>query len=114
MPEAEAKEKMRAVLRVIGWVLIIGALANGAMALLMLFVVGEGGFSDFGVSVETIIREHAPFLVWTRGAASAILPAHVADFFFAAPALVVFPLRAIVAGALGALALKAARRKAAA
>jgi hypothetical protein len=94
-------------------VLIIGALANGAMALFTLAVVAQGGFSDFGVSVEAIMRENAPFLIWTRDAASAILPPHVADFFFAAPALVVFPLRAIVAGALGAFAFKAARRKAA-
>jgi hypothetical protein len=103
---------MRTVLRVIGWVLIFGALANGAMALFTLAVVAQGGFSDFGVSVETMIRERAPFLQWTKGAAGAILPPHVADFFFLAPALVVFPLRAIIAGVLGAFALRAARRPA--
>lgn len=105
---------MRAVLRFIGWVLVVGAVANAAMAIDALYVVGRNGFADPGISVDALISGYVPFLGWTRGTASSILPPNVVEFFFASPALVIFPLRAIVAGLLGGWALKAARRPAAA
>lgn len=100
---------MRILLSVIGWVLMIGAAANAVLALVALAFIAMGGFNNFGISVEALMREHIPFLMWTRSAAFSILPPNVAEFFFAAPALVVFPLRAVVAGVLGAWALKAGR-----
>lgn len=99
---------MRVVLLVIGWVLTFGAVANGAMALATLYFIGAGGFADWSMSVESLLTQHAPFLLWAKAVATSILPARLADFFFAAPALVVFPLRALVAGLLGRWALRAA------
>lgn len=104
---------MRAILFVIGWVLTIGAAANAVLALVALAFIAMGGFNDFNMSVDALFREHVPFLMWTKSAAFSILPQHVAEFFFSAPALVVFPLRAIVAGFLGLWALKAARPRSA-
>jgi len=101
---------MRTLLLVIGWVLTVGAAANGAMALVTLYFVGAGGFADWAMSVDTLLTEHASFMLWAKAAAFSILPADLASFFFGAPALIVFPLRAIVAGLLGMWALKAARR----
>jgi len=102
---------MRAILKFIGWILVAGAAANASMALLALYVAGQNGFADLGMSAEALISGHAPFLAWTRNAASSILPTNVAGFFFAAPALVMFPLRAAVAGLLGGWALKAAHKR---
>lgn len=102
---------MRIVLLVIGSVLSLGAVLNAAFAVVALFYVAKGYFAEPGLSVETLFRDHVPFMLWTKSAAEAILPAHVAEFFFRAPALVIFPLRAFVAGALGFLALKAAARR---
>jgi hypothetical protein len=102
------------VLFVIGWVLTFGAAVNALLALIALYVVGMNGFAEPGLSVETFMRDHTPFLSWAKSAAEAILPANVASFVFAAPALVVFPLRAIIAGLLGRWALRAARSRAAA
>lgn len=101
---------MRIILLVIGWVLSIGAALNAGFAVVALFYVAKGYFAEPGLSVEALFRDHVPFMVWTKPAAEAILPAHVAEFFFSAPALVIFPLRAAVAGALGFLALRAAAR----
>jgi hypothetical protein len=102
---------MKKVLLVIGYLLTFGAAINAILALIALYVVGMNGFAEPGLSVETFMHDHTPFLGWAKSAAEAILPQNVASFFFAAPALVVFPLRAIIAGLLGALALKAARRR---
>lgn len=100
---------MRIILAFIGSILLFGAAANAAMALLSLYVVGADGFSDWGMTVEAVIRDHARLVEWTLPAAEAILPGEVARVFFAAPALVLFPIRAIVAYLLGAWALRSAR-----
>ncbi len=102
---------MRIVLLVIGSVLSIGAAANAAFAVVALFYVAKGYFAEPALSVEALFRDHFPALMWTKSAAGAILPAHFVDWMFSAPALVIFPLRAGVAGALGVLALKAAARR---
>ncbi len=102
---------MRIVLLVIGWVLSIGAALNAAFAVVALYYVASGYFAEPALSVEALFRDHLPFMVWSKSAAEAILPADIAEFFFSAPALVVFPLRAVIAGALALLALKAAARR---
>lgn len=103
---------MRMLLTVIGSILLFGAAANVAMALVALYFIGAGGFADPpGMTVETVIRDHARYLEWTLPAAEAILPAKLAHFFFAAPALILFPARATIAFLLGAWALSAARRR---
>lgn len=99
---------MRTVLAFIGYILLFGAAANGAMALAAVYFAATGA-ADWGASVETLMRDHTPFLMWTKPVADAILPTHVADFFFATPALVLFPVRAIVAFLLGSWALKSSR-----
>lgn len=101
---------MRIILLVIGWVLSIGAVLNAAFAAVALFYVAKGYFAEPALSVEALFRDHVPIMLWTRSAAEAIMPAHVVDWMFAAPALVIFPLRAAVAGALGFLALRTAAR----
>ncbi|MCA8888424.1 MAG: hypothetical protein KDA46_06340 [Parvularculaceae bacterium] len=102
---------MRVIFLIIGWVLTIGALVNVAMAAAALYFIGAGGFSDWGMTVETMMREHTTFLAWTRDVADMILPANIVQFFFDSPALVLFPARAIIAGVLGSWALKAGRRR---
>ncbi|OFX05591.1 MAG: hypothetical protein A3E78_05950 [Alphaproteobacteria bacterium RIFCSPHIGHO2_12_FULL_63_12] len=101
---------MRVVLLVVGWFLSLGAVLNALFAVIALWFIAQGQFAEPLLSVEALFRDHVPFMMWTKSAAAAILPAHLAEFFFAAPALVIFPLRAAVAGALGYLALKAAAR----
>ncbi|MEZ5920383.1 MAG: hypothetical protein R3C60_03425 [Parvularculaceae bacterium] len=101
---------MRAILLIIGWVLTIGAAANAAFAGWALVLIGQGGFTDWGMSVDAMIADHAQFLAWVKPFANSFLPAHFVEWMFATPALVVFPLRAIIAGLLGMWALKAARR----
>lgn len=102
---------MRIVLLIVGWFLSIGAVVNASFAVVALFYVAKGYFAEPGLSVEALFHDHIPFMLWTKSAAEAILPAHLAEFFFSAPALVIFPLRAAVAGGLGFLALKAAARR---
>ena len=76
-----------------------------------LAVIGAGGFADWGMSVDTLLTEHATFMAWAKSAADAILPDGLAHFFLGAPALIIFPVRAVIAGLLGSWALKAARRR---
>jgi hypothetical protein len=107
----QRRSVMRMVLLVIGWVLTIGAFANAALAAYALYIIGAGGFADLGMSVDALLTGHAPFLAWTKGAAAAILPENIAQFFFTAPALMIFPVRAVIAGLLGSWALNGARRR---
>lgn len=102
---------MRIVLLILGWLLSLGAMVNASFAVIALFYVAKIYFAEPLMSVETLFRDHVPFMMWTKSAVEAILPAHLAEFFFSAPALVIFPLRAAVAGGLGYLALKAAARR---
>ena len=102
---------MRAILLFVGWVLAIGAALNAAMAVVALVFIAQSGFADVGMPVDALIANHIPFMAWTKETAAAILPAPVVEFFFATPALIIFPLRAAVAGLLAALALKAALRR---
>ncbi len=102
---------MRTILLVIGWVLSIGAAFNAAFAVAALYFIARGYFAEPALSVEALLRDHFPALMWTKSAAGAILPAHFVNWMFSAPALVIFPLRAAIAGALGYWALKAAARR---
>lgn len=102
---------MRIILLVVGSLLSVGAVLNAAFAVVALFYVAKGYFAEPGLSVEALFHDHFPALMWTKSAAEAILPAHFVDWMFSAPALVIFPLRAAVAGGLGFLALKGAARR---
>ena len=76
---------MRTVLRIIGYVLIFGAAVNALLAAIALYVVGMNGFAEPGLSVETFMQDHTPFLGWAKSAAEAILPANVARSFLQRP-----------------------------
>jgi hypothetical protein len=103
---------MRTFLLIFGWASFVSSLLDVAVALLAVWVVAGGGWAEPGLSVDTLLREQLPFIYWVKQLAYYVLPQGFVDWMFAWPALVLFPLRAVVSTLIGAWALSAARRMA--
>jgi hypothetical protein len=103
---------MRTFLLIFGWASFVSSLLDVAVALFAFWVVAAGGWSEPSLSADTLLREQLPFIYWVKQLASYVLPQVFVDWMFAWPALVLFPLRAVVSTLIGAWALSTARRMA--
>lgn len=101
---------MRSFLLFFGWASLVGSVLDVVIALLALWVVADGGWSVPGLSVDTLLRVHLPFIYWVKQVALYLLPQGFVDWILAWPALLLFPLRAVVSTLIGAWALSVARR----
>lgn len=100
---------MRSVLLVIGAIMMIGALANAALALHGIWVITQMG-AEWGITVGDFIETYEPWFEWTRGFVEGFLPTGVVDFMFGLPALVFFPVRMLIALLIAQACLSGARR----
>ncbi len=101
---------MRSFLLFIGWASLVGSVLDVAVALFALWIVANAGWTEPALSVDTLLRLHLSFIYWVKQIAFFLLPNGFVVWIFALPALVLFPLQAILSTLIGAWALSAARR----
>ncbi len=100
---------MKATLRVFFWLLIIGSLADGALAAHAGFLVAVHG-EPASLPVDTHLRDFVPTLYWIKAIATMVLPDAIVRWLFALPSLVYFPARIVFSLALGLVLLLVSRR----
>jgi hypothetical protein len=101
---------MRSFLIFIGWASLVGSVLDSAITLFTLWIIADGGWTEPGISVETLLRVYFPFIYWVKQIAFLLLPDDFVAWIFSIPALIMFPARAILSTLIGAWALSAARR----
>jgi hypothetical protein len=65
---------MRPFLLFFGGASFVGSLLDVAIALLALWIVADGGWSDPALSTDTLLREQLPFIYWVKQAAVHVMP----------------------------------------
>ena len=101
---------MRRFFLVFGWASLVGSVGDSIVGLYGLWVVGADGWSEPGLSVDTLLRDHISFLYWVKQVAYVVLPKALVTWTFALPALLYFPIRVVVSTLLGWWALNKARQ----
>ena len=87
---------MRTLLVVIGWLAVFGFLARSMIAAYAIWLVFVGEASP-GLSASDHILQNLPWLGWTITVAYALFPDRFIDAGFAWPAIIFFPIAALVA-----------------
>jgi len=100
---------MKASLRIFFWLLIIGSLADGALAAHAGYLVTVQG-EPSSLPVDTHLRDFVPALYWVKTIAAMVMPDTIVRWLFALPSLVYFPARIVFSLALGLVVLFISRR----
>lgn len=101
---------MRMFLVIFGWASVVGSIIDAALALFVLWIIAAGAWSDPGLSMDAFLKHHLAFIYWVKQLAYYILPEGFVTWAFNLPALIVFPVRAIVSVFIGNWALAVAGR----
>lgn len=101
---------MRMFLLIFGWLSVVGSLADFGLAGFSVYLAATDPAVAWGHTVETHLLDHVPILAWFVPLAYFVLPDAFADWIFALPSLVYFPVRGIVSWFLGGWFLRMARQ----
>ena len=101
---------MRLVLTTLGWLFALAALFRSGLVVFTAYLAASRDTVPWGVSVESIVTEHATFLSWVPDLGRALFPSHFIDGILENPALVMISLGAVGAAALAYLCFRFAKQ----
>ncbi len=87
---------MRIFLIFLAWSGVIGGLIDGLITLYAAWEIAKDVHIGIGLTVETHISIHLPFLYFLKEVGYALAPNALIDWIFALPALLYFPFRVLV------------------
>lgn len=102
--------QLRLFLIFLAWSGVIGGLIDGLITLYAAWEIATDAHIGIGLTVETHISMHLPFLYFLRELGYALAPDALIDWIFALPALLYFPFRVLVNLLFGWIMLKWANR----
>ena len=100
----------RTALLFVGWSGIVGSIIDGAITAVAIWFASTTNSAGYSMSVDSLFRDHLPWLYWVKQVAFSILPDELVTRLFAVPALILFPVRVVVSGLIGKWAFVVARR----
>lgn len=101
---------MRIFFRLLGWILVLAVIGNFAFAGHAAYLAFQGE-AEWGLTVENYVASHMSAFDWTLGLARSHFPEGFANFILGLdlPAVIFFPIRAVVVAILANLCFKVAR-----
>lgn len=100
---------MRLVVKILGWLFALAALFRGGLVVFTAYLAASRDSVSWGVSVESLVTEHATFLSWVPDLGGALFPSHFIEAILDKPALVIISLGAFGAAALAYLCFRFSR-----
>ena len=99
---------MRGFLLFIGYSSYIGSVGDALLGLYALWVLISNELALLSLSLNDFLAQYVEFIFWVKQVAFYVMPQGFANWLFAIPAIIYFPVRILMSVAIGWWALKKA------